>query len=120
MADSASASNSDQMEIDQAKAEERDEEEMPEPVTPEQSDDETDEQSDSAPQARTQSPETLGVGSIVAQSSAEEGAETKGVPPPRVLPFSKQPMATRSRNATKQPSRATGHSEDDETDDEEL
>ena len=120
VADSAPESNSDQMEIDQAKAHEQDEEEMAEAVTPEQSDDETDEESESAPQARTRSSETLKVSSTVAHSSTEEGVATKGVPPPRVLPFSKNPMATRSRNATKQASRATGHGEDDETDDEEL
>lgn len=109
------------MEIDHAKAEEGDEEEMPEPVTPEQSEDETDDESNSAPQARTKSSETRGVSSTVAQSSTEESSETKGVPPPRVLPFSKKPMATRSRNATKQPSRAASHGEDDDgTDDEEL
>ena len=93
------------MEIDQA--------------TPEQSDGETDEESDSAPHAKTGSSETLGVGSAVGHSSTEEGAATKGVPPPRVLPFSNNPMATRSRkNATKQPSPAASHSEDDETDEE--
>ncbi|USP80579.1 hypothetical protein yc1106_07853 [Curvularia clavata] len=120
VADSGPESNSDHMEIDQAKADEQDEEEMAEAVTPEQSDDETDEESESAPQARTRSSETLKVSSTVAHSSTEEGVATKGVPPPRVLPFSKNPMATRSRNATKQASRATGHGEDDETDDEEL
>lgn len=114
MVDAESESSSDQMEIDQAKAEERDEEEMPEPVTPEQSDDETDEESDSTPQPRATRSETLRLGSATAD------AETEGVPPPRVLPFSKRSMATRSKTATEQPSRAAGNSEDDETDNEEL
>ncbi|EUC48942.1 hypothetical protein COCMIDRAFT_85870 [Bipolaris oryzae ATCC 44560] len=123
-------SDSDQMEIDQAKDEERDEEEKEEKeeevevedaVTPEQSDDETDEETGSAPRQRARSSETVGGGSEVAHGGGTaEGAETTGVPPPRVLPFSKRAVATRSKDATAKSSRATAHAEDDETDDEEL
>lgn len=113
-------SDSDQMEIDQAKDEEREEEEVEDAVTPEQSDDETDKETGSAPRQRARSSETVGDGSEVAHGGTTEGAETTGVPPPRVLPFSKRTVATRSKGATAKSSGATAHAEDDETDDEEL
>ncbi|EMD87556.1 hypothetical protein COCC4DRAFT_133733 [Bipolaris maydis ATCC 48331] len=114
-------SDSDQMEMDQAKDEERDEEEVEDAVTPEQSDDETDEETGSAPRQRARSSETVGDGSEVAHGGGTaEGTETTGVPPPRVLPFSKRTVATRGKGATAKSSRAAAYAEDDETDDEEL
>jgi hypothetical protein len=115
-----SESDSDQMEMDQAKAEEGDEDERPEPVTPEQSDDETDEENGSAPRGRSKSSETAGLGAAVAHGSTAEGAKSTGVPPPRVLPFSKKAMTTQGKGTTQQPSRAMANGEDDETEDEEL
>lgn len=109
------------MEMDQAKDEERDEEEVEDAVTPEQSDDETDEETGSAPRQRARSSETVGDGSEVAHGGGTaEGTETTGVPPPRVLPFSKRTVATRGKGATAKSSRAAAYAEDDETDDEEL
>lgn len=114
-------SDSDQMDMNQAKDEERDEEEIQDAVTPEQSDDETDEETGSVPRQRARSSETVGDGSEVAHGGGTaEGAETMGVPPPRVLPFSKRTAATRSKGATAKSSGATAQAEDDETDDEEL
>lgn len=110
------------MEIDQAKVEERDDEEMPEPVTPNQSDDETDEDDDPAPHTRARSSETVRSNSGVAHGSKAEAAaaETKGVPPPRALPFTKKAMVTRSKDVKKQPFPPPASDEDDETEDEEL
>lgn len=110
------------MEIDQAKIEEQDDEEMPEPMTPEQSDNETDEEDEPAPHPRGKSSETLRA-SFVAQSSKSEAAESKGAPPPRTLPFQKR--MTRSEDVQKQPSPAAATAaddddDDDQTDDEEL
>jgi hypothetical protein len=101
------------MEIDQAKVEEQDDEEMPEPMTPEQSDNET-ENDESAPTATARSSQTLRSGAVV-QRSKSEATESKGVPPPRALPFAKRTgMPTRSKDVT------TVEEDDDETDDEEL
>ena len=109
------------MEIDQAKVEEQDDEEMPEPMTPEQSDNETDEENEPAPHPRGRSSETLRATSI-AQSSNSEATASKGAPPPRTLPFQKR--MTRSKDVEKQPSpaaaTAANDDDDDETDDEEL
>ncbi|KAI4923887.1 hypothetical protein J4E85_008044 [Alternaria conjuncta] len=114
--------DSDQMEIDLAKVEEQDDEEMPEPMTPEQSDNETDEEDEPAPRPRGRSSETLRASSV-AQSSKSEATQSKGVPPPRALPFQKR--MTRSKDVLKQPSPAAATAaddddDDDETDDEEL
>ncbi|CAN9365258.1 unnamed protein product [Alternaria alternata] len=107
-------SDSDQMEIDQAKAEEQSNDEMPEPMTPEQSDNETDVEDEPAPSATETSSQTLRSTSV-AQSSKSEATESKGVPPPRALPFVKRTgMPTRSRDVT------AADDDDDETDDEEL
>ncbi|KAL1795490.1 hypothetical protein ACET3X_005714 [Alternaria dauci] len=112
--DEVPESDSDQMEIDQAKAEEQSNDEMPEPMTPEQSDNETDVEDGSAPTATEKSSQTLGSGSV-AQSSTSEATESRGVPPPRALPFAKRPgMPTRKRDVT------AADDDDDETDDEEL
>jgi hypothetical protein len=101
------------MEIDQAKVEEQDDEEMPEPMTPEQSDNET-ENDESAPTATARSSQTLRSGAVV-QRSKSEATESKGVPPPRALPFAKRTgMPTRSKDVT------AIEEDDDETDDEEL
>lgn len=107
-------SDSDQMEIDQAKAEEQSNDEMPEPMTPEQSDNETDVEDEPAPTATARSSQTLRSTSV-AHSSKSEATESKGVPPPRALPFVKRTgMPTRSRDVT------AADDDDDETDDEEL
>ncbi|KAB2105252.1 hypothetical protein AG0111_0g7098 [Alternaria gaisen] len=107
-------SDSDQMEIDEAKAEEQSNDEMPEPMTPEQSDNETDVEDEPAPTATTRSSQTLRSTSV-AQTSTSEATESKGVPPPRALPFVKRTgMPTRSRRVT------AADDDDDETDDEEL
>jgi hypothetical protein len=107
------------MEIDQAKAEEQDDEEMPEPMTPEQSDNETDEEDEPAPRPRGRSSETLRASSAVAQSSTSEALKSRGVPPPRALPFEKG-MATRNRDVEKQPAPVLVDDDDAETSDEEL
>jgi hypothetical protein len=101
------------MEIDQAKVEEQDEDEAPEPVTPDHSDDETDQEEDFAPQTRARSSETLRSSSAVAQGKATGG---KGIPPPRALPFSKLPDRRKEVEKSKTPV----VDEDDETEDEEL
>ncbi|CAI9631345.1 unnamed protein product [Alternaria burnsii] len=107
-------SDSDQMEIDQAKAEEQSNDEMPEPMTPEQSDNETDVEDEPASTATARLSQTLRSTSV-AQSSNSEATESKGVPPPRALPFVKRMgMPTRSRGVT------AADDDDDETDDEEL
>jgi hypothetical protein len=105
------------MEIDQAKAEEQEDGEAPEPVTPDRSDDETDaEDAASVPQRRGGSSDTVRSASV-AQDAEPEATESKGVPPPRALPFGRP--ATRSRDAEKKPSPPLAD-DDDETDDEEL
>ncbi|KAH7073686.1 hypothetical protein BKA63DRAFT_472073 [Paraphoma chrysanthemicola] len=104
----ARESDSDQIEIDQAKEEEQDED-LPE-ATPEQSDEETDEEENAA-LPRAKSSETLG-----SSQAAKEEAENDGRPPPkRELPFGRP--ATRSKQAEK---RSPSPAEEDETDDEEL
>jgi hypothetical protein len=112
--DLAPDSDSDQMEIDQAKTEEQDDDEAPEPVTPEQSDDETDEEDEPAPQTRARSSETLRSTSAVAQG---EATGKKGVPPPRALPFSKLPDR---RKEVGKSAPVAADDEHDETEDEEL
>jgi hypothetical protein len=102
------------MEIDQAKIEEQDDDEAPEPVTPDQSDDETDEEDEPAPQTRARTSETLRGTSMVAQGSKGKATESDGVPPPRALPFSK--LADRRKEVDK----SVVDGEDDETEDEEL
>jgi hypothetical protein len=109
--DLAPDSDSDQMEIDQAKTEEQDDDEAPEPVTPEQSDNETDEEDEPAPQTRARSSEPT---SAVAQG---EAMGKKGVPPPRALPFSKLPDR---RKEVGKSAPVAADDEDDETEDEEL
>ncbi|KAG9195725.1 hypothetical protein G6011_00846 [Alternaria panax] len=105
-------SDSDQMAIGHAKAEEQSNDEMPEPMTPEHSDDETDEDGP-APAATARSSQTLRSGSV-AQSAKSEATRNKGVPPPRALPFAKQSgMPTRNKDGA-------ADDDDDETDDEEL
>lgn len=121
--DVAPDSDSDRMEIDHAKTGEVDDEEAPEAVTPDQSDDETDEEDEPAvelaPRARARSSETLKRGSVVAQSSKGDATEAKGVPPPRALPFSK--LADRRKEVEERPSlHDVAHDEGDETEDEEL
>jgi hypothetical protein len=109
------------MEIDQAKAEEQDDEEMPEPMTPEQSDNETDQEDEPVPDIRGRSTETLRASSAVAPNSKSDATDSTGVPPPRALPFTKR-VVTRSKQVHKQPSPAADDDDDDDdqTDDEEL
>lgn len=102
------------MEIDQAKTEEQDDDEAPEPVTPDQSDDETDGEDELAPQTEARSSETPRGTSVVAQGSKGKATESEGVPPPRALPFSK--LVDRRKEAEK----SVVDDEDDETEDEEL
>ncbi|KAJ4369578.1 hypothetical protein N0V83_005340 [Neocucurbitaria cava] len=113
-------SDSDQMEIDQAKTEEQDDDEVPEPTTPDRSDDETDaEDEDVALPTRAKSSETARPSSV-AKGSDDEAVVSEGVPPPRLLPFGRP--ATRSKDAEKKPATPGGDDDDDddETDDEEL
>ena len=115
-------SDSDQMEMDQAKIEEQDGDEAPEPMTPEQSDAETDDQVDAAPPNRGPSSETLRSSSGVAQGSKGEAIESKGVPPPRALPFANRMLTRRGKVAEPQPRpiAAESDNDNDETEDEEL
>jgi hypothetical protein len=109
------------MEIDQAKVEEQEDEEMPEPMTPEQSNNETDDEDEPAPTATAKSSQTLRSGSVVAQSSKSEATESKGVPPPRALPFAnKRVTRSQDQDIPKKPSLQAAGEDDDETDDEEL
>ncbi|CAO2648191.1 Nn.00g074580.m01.CDS01 [Neocucurbitaria sp. VM-36] len=110
-------SDIDQMEIDQAKSEEQDDDEVPEPTTPDRSDDETEaEEEDVALPTRAKSSETARSASV-AKGSKDDAPESEGVPPPRSLPFGRP--ATRSKEAESKHSKHDGD-EDDETDEEEL
>lgn len=115
--DPSPASDDDQMEIDQAKLEEHeeDEDEVPEPVTPDHPDDETDaEDEESELQTRVRPPRT----SATASKPKEDTTGSKGIPPPRSLPFGKP--TTRSGNNTMKLSPAPPDDDGEETDDEEL
>ncbi|CAE7194568.1 hypothetical protein PTNB73_08596 [Pyrenophora teres f. teres] len=123
--DMAPDSDSDHMEIDQATVEEQDDNEAPEPMTPEQSDTETDDQDEAAPPNRRRSAETLTSSSGVAQGSKGKATKGKGVPPPRALPFANR-TSTRSGKVSEPPPRPTaaddkdgddGHDDDDDDDD---
>jgi hypothetical protein len=108
-------SDSDQMEIDQAKAEEQQDSDGAPAATPDPSDDETDEEDVAIPPARAKSSETLRASSVA--TAAKEEPRIDGKPPPkRELPFGRP--ATRSRQSEKQPEPAAD--EDEDTDDEEL
>jgi hypothetical protein len=97
-ADDEQDSDAEQMEIDEAKVEEQHDDE----VTPEPSDDGTDEEEAALPLRP-------------AAQAAKEDA--KGAPPPkRELPFGR--TATRARQSTKEPSPPAD--EDDDTEEEEL
>jgi hypothetical protein len=103
------------MEIEQTKQEEQDSDDVP-AATPEPSDDETDEEEETALPSRAKSSETLRAGSI-AKGSQEE-VQGEGKPPPkRELPFGRP--VTRSKQPEKQPSPAA-EDDDDDTEDEEL
>lgn len=118
-ADIALGSDSDQMEIDQAKMEEQDDDEAPEPGTPDRSDDETeaDEEEDVVPPKTRDRPSELTKAGSGGNSRDE--AESEGVPPPRSLPFGRP--ATRSKDTGKKHSvSASAGDGDDETEDEEL
>ncbi|KAH7371944.1 hypothetical protein BKA66DRAFT_572513 [Pyrenochaeta sp. MPI-SDFR-AT-0127] len=113
----AGDSDSDQMEVDQAKTEEQDEEEALEPGTPDRSDDETeseDEDDAIVPKARDRvsQPARASPGA----NSTDEEVESKGVPPPRSLPFGRP--ATRSKGSEQKP--LPSAEDDDETEDDEL
>lgn len=105
------------MEIDEAKEEEQNEEEVPSPTTPDRSDDETDAEDDvSAPQIREVLSET--VDSAAAATAKSDNGEVGGVPPPRSLPFGRP--STRSKDVKKKTPPPQDDGDDDETDDEEL
>ena len=110
------------MEIEEAKAEEQnDDQDIPGPATPDRgSDTETeseDEASDSGP--RGGSSETLQSTSTVTQPAKEAASSSDGPPPPRSLPFGR--AGTRSEGLVNKPSPApSADDDDDETDDEEL
>ncbi|KAH8716821.1 hypothetical protein GQ44DRAFT_829688 [Phaeosphaeriaceae sp. PMI808] len=115
-------SDSDHMEIDEAKQEDQTDDELP-AATPDPSDDETDEEetATSPPQLTTRKKlsETLSSG-LVAQASRVE-SESEGHPPPkRELPFGRP--ATRSKQPQKQPSPTVDEEDEaeDEDEDEEL
>ena len=103
-------SDSDQMEIDQAK----DEEQASDEATPDPSDDETDEEDTILPVREKLSARTSSSSVVPA---AKEEAKSDGNPPPkRELPFGRP--GTRSKQTTKEPSPPAG--EEDDTEDEEL
>jgi hypothetical protein len=106
-------SDSDQMESVQTKTEEQNDEEMPQPVTPDRSDDETDDEGEYPPQTRAHPAETTM--SVQSSKGDVEESESKGVPPQRALPFGRR--ATRSTQAEKKPA---ADEDNDETEDEEL
>jgi hypothetical protein len=108
-------SDSDQMEIDQAKEEEQqDSDEVP-AATPDPSDDDTDEEDSAVLPSRAKSSETLRAGSM-AKASKEEPQLDGNPPPKRELPFGRR--ATRSRQPEKKPAPAA--EDDEDTEDEEL
>ncbi|KAF2855352.1 hypothetical protein T440DRAFT_210047 [Plenodomus tracheiphilus IPT5] len=117
-------SDSDQMEIDQAKEQEQDDEEVPPPTTPDRSDDETESEGEvsAPPRTREKSSETV-QSSSVAQTKKDAGdagdaAESGGVPPPRSLPFGRP--STRSRDVAKKAASPVDDDDDGTTDEEEL
>jgi hypothetical protein len=110
-------SDSDQMEVDQAKTEEQQDSDEAPSATPDPSDDETDEEDVLIPPARMQSSGTLRASSVA--KATKEESRLDGIPPPkRQLPFGRP--ATRSRQPEKQPSLAVEEDEDSEDEDEEL
>jgi hypothetical protein len=97
------------MEVDEAKAEEQDEDSEPGAATPDRASDDETEDEDGPALERTSRP--------VRSTSKSISLEDVGPPPPRrELPFGRPP-ATRTRAGQKQP---TPPVEDDETEDEEL
>ncbi|KAI8943848.1 hypothetical protein NX059_001820 [Plenodomus lindquistii] len=117
-------SDSDQMEIDQAKAEEEQaDEEAQGRTTPDRSEDETESEEEvSAPRTtRTRQPASETVQSnsgAQKKKGAEEGGDSKGVPPPRSLPFGRP--STRSKDVAKKAASPVEDDGDDTTDEEEL
>ncbi|KAF2878362.1 hypothetical protein BDV95DRAFT_19977 [Massariosphaeria phaeospora] len=124
-ANTAPGSDSDQMEIDQAKAEEQDEDSVPGAATPDRtSDDETEDDDEivrsgsvlSAPQLREKSSDVRERNSTVAQpEDAAANGESDAPPPKRGLPFGRP--STRNRPAQKEPSPPLAD-DGDETEDE--
>lgn len=107
-------SDSDQMEIDQAKEEEPEDEEVP-AATPDHSEGETSGDEAAAPPVRAKSSETLRSTSV---TRASKESESDGRPPPkRDLPFGKQAIRTKQPEDQPPP---PADDEDDDTDDEEL
>ena len=114
-------SDSDQMEVDEARTGEQDDaENIPGAVTPDRgSDIETEsegETPDSGPGGGLS--ETLKFTPTVAQLTKESKSSSDGPPPPRSLPFGR--ARTRSRGLENKPLAPTADDDDDETEDEEL
>jgi hypothetical protein len=109
-------SDSDQMDIDEAKAEEQDSDEAT-AATPNASDDETDEDESAAPPVQEESSETLRASSV-AQVSKEDPLSEGHPPPKRELPFGRP--STRSKQPAKQPSPPSDDDDDEDSGDEEL
>jgi hypothetical protein len=100
--------DADQMEVDEAKAEEQDEDSEPGAATPDRSDDVTEDEEGPAPEESSMS---------VRSASKSVTLEDVGPPPPRrELPFGRPP-STRNTRSQQQP---IPPGEDDETEDEEL
>ncbi|KAF1918204.1 hypothetical protein BDU57DRAFT_514844 [Ampelomyces quisqualis] len=114
-ADAEAESDGDQMEIDQAKQEEQDSDDAL-AATPEPSDDETDEEEDTALPSRAKSSDTPRASSV-GRRSKEEPQNHGNPPPKRELPFGRP--AARSRQPEKPPL-PVAEDEADDTEDEEL
>ncbi|KAH9874848.1 hypothetical protein J1614_004335 [Plenodomus biglobosus] len=119
--DAKPESDSDQMEIDEAKAEEQDDEDAPAPTTPDRSGSETDTEEERSVVARAREPasETARPSSIgPGREDDGKSAESKGVPPPRSLPFGRR--GARSSTVSRKPAAPVDSDDDGSTDDEEL